>query len=104
MLNLQAVLISNGVGATLMVVLLISNRLNARHVFFDEKIFCAMASLTLRCACWRPAPFFLDGRTFPLALPLKPGDPTPCSSSPTCPSPLSGPSMWISSSLRAWNM
>lgn len=70
MLNLQAVLISNGVGATLMVVLLISNRLNARHVFFDEKIFCAMASLTLALCLLETGTFFLDGRTFPLALPL----------------------------------
>lgn len=70
MLNLQAVLISNGVGATLMVVLLISNKLNARHVFFDEKIFCAMASLTLALCLLETGTFFLDGRTFPLALPL----------------------------------
>lgn len=70
MLDLQAVLISNGVGVTLMIVLLISNRLNARHVFFDEKIFCAMASLTLALCLLETGTFFLDGRTFFLAKPL----------------------------------
>ena len=67
MLNLQAVLISNGVGITLMIVLLISNRLNARHVFFDEKIFCAMAYLTLALCLLETGTFLLDGRTFFLA-------------------------------------
>lgn len=38
-LNLQAIVTANVIGAGLMIMLLISNRTSSRHLFFDEKLF-----------------------------------------------------------------
>ena len=61
MINMQAVLIANGLGVGLMVILLISNRMNSRNVFFDEKLFFIMALLTMLLCAFETATFWLDG-------------------------------------------
>ena len=45
-LNLQAIVTANIIGAGLMIMLLISNRTSSRHLFFDEKLFYFMAVMT----------------------------------------------------------
>ena len=47
MFNLEAILTANGVGAVLMIILLISSRMHTRSIFLDEKIFVLMVWLTL---------------------------------------------------------
>ena len=49
MFNLEAILTANGVGAVLMIILLISSRMHTRSIFLDEKIFVLMVWLTGRC-------------------------------------------------------
>ncbi len=65
MVDLPSVLIANAIGVALMIILLISNRLNARNVFFDEKIFELMALLTMLLCICEAGGFVLDGRMFP---------------------------------------
>ena len=67
MVNLPAVIIANGVGVALMAVLLLSGHKNARNVFFDEKLFFAMAVLTIVLCLSETASFCMDGKLFPLA-------------------------------------
>ena len=51
-IDLPAIFIANGIGVVLMIILLISNHLNARNVFFDEKLFFHMVVLSLLlCTC-----------------------------------------------------
>ena len=64
MIDLPAIFIANGVGVTLMIILLISNRVNARNVFFDEKLFFHMVVMTLLLCLIETAAFCLEGRTF----------------------------------------
>ena len=47
MFNLEAILTANGVGAVLMIILLISSRMHTRSIFLEEKIFVLMVWLTL---------------------------------------------------------
>lgn len=63
-IDLPAVFIANGVGVALMIILLISNRVNTRNVFFDEKLFFHMVVMTLLLCLIETATFCLDGRTF----------------------------------------
>ena len=60
MINLSAVLISNGLGAALMLTLLLSNRKNTRSVFLDEKIFFMMCHTTLILCILETASFLVD--------------------------------------------
>lgn len=70
MVNLPAILIANGLGATLMLILIFSNRADVRSVFLDEKLFYGMCLLTLALCVGETATFLLDGQLFPGARPL----------------------------------
>ena len=65
MFNLEAILTANGVGAVLMIILLISSRMHTRPIFLDEKIFVLMVWLTLSLCVTEAASFAIDGRMFP---------------------------------------
>lgn len=65
MFNLEAILTANGVGAVLMIILLISSRMHTRSIFLDEKIFVLMVWLTLFLCVTEAASFAIDGRMFP---------------------------------------
>ena len=65
MFNLEAILTANGVGAVLMIILLISSRMHTRSIFLDEKIFVLMVWLTLSLCVTEAASFAIDGRMFP---------------------------------------
>lgn len=65
MFNLEAILTANGVGAVLMIILLISSRMHTRSIFLDEKIFVLMVCLTLSLCVTEAASFAIDGRMFP---------------------------------------
>lgn len=64
-IDLPAIFIANGIGVALMILLLISNRISARNVFFDEKLFFHMVVLALLLCAVEAGSFCLDGRTFP---------------------------------------
>lgn len=64
-IDLPAIFIANGMGVVLMIILLISNHLNARNVFFDEKLFFHMVVLSLLLCTAEAVSFCLDGQTFP---------------------------------------
>lgn len=64
-IDLPAIFIANGIGVVLMIILLISNHLNARNVFFDEKLFFHMVVLSLLLCTAEAVSFCLDGQTFP---------------------------------------
>lgn len=70
MIHLPAILVANGLGAALMLTLILSNRKNVRAVFFDEKLFFAMCLLTLLLCLCETASFCIDGLRFPGARPL----------------------------------
>lgn len=65
MVNLQAVFIANAIGAALMLVLIINNRINMRNVFLDERLFSLMPYLTLVQCAVETLSFVVDGRSFP---------------------------------------
>ena len=65
MFNLEAILTANGVGAVLMIILLISSRMHTRSIFLDKKIFVLMVWLTLSLCVTEAASFAIDGRMFP---------------------------------------
>lgn len=64
MVDLSAVLVANGLGAALMVTLLLSDREVPHNVFLDDKIFSAMCQLTLCLCVIETAAFWVDGKTF----------------------------------------
>ena len=64
-IDLPAIFIANGMGVVLMIILLISNHLNAHNVFFDEKLFFHMVVLSLLLCTAEAVSFCLDGQTFP---------------------------------------
>ena len=63
-LNLQAIVTANIIGASLMIMLLISNRTSSRHLFFDEKLFYFMAVMTFLLCTVETLSFVVDGRRF----------------------------------------
>ena len=65
MVNLQAVFIANAIGAALMLVLIINNRINTRNVFLDERLFSLMPYLTLVQCAVETLSFVVDGQSFP---------------------------------------
>lgn len=64
MVDLSAVLVANGLGAALMLTLLLSNREVPHNVFLDDKIFTAMCQLTMCLCLIETAAFWLDGKIF----------------------------------------
>lgn len=64
MIDLPAIVIANVLGTALMVLLLISNRMNSRTVFFDEKLFCVMAALTIFLCLCEMTTFCINGQQF----------------------------------------
>lgn len=68
MINLPAILISNGLGASLMLTLFLSIRRVTRNVFFDERVFFLMCRLTFFLCIVETAAFWIDGQTFPGAI------------------------------------
>ena len=64
MTNLPAILIANGLGSALMLMLIFSNRKDVRSVFLDEKLFYTMCLLTLGLCLVEIATFCLDGLLF----------------------------------------
>jgi len=69
-MNLQAIAAADGFGITLMLMLLISAGKNIRRSDRSEKIFYAMIWATAALCGMEMASFLIDGRQFPLALPL----------------------------------
>lgn len=65
MINLPAVLIANGLGASLMLTLIFSNRKGTRTVFLAEKLFFFMCQLTLGLCLVETFTFYIDGKMFP---------------------------------------
>lgn len=68
LINLPAVLIANGLGASLMLTLLFSNRKGTRTVFLAEKLFFFMCQLTLWLCLVETFTFYIDGKMFPGAV------------------------------------
>ncbi len=64
MINLPAILVANGLGAALMLILILSNKADIRSVFFDEKLFHGMCLLTLFLCLSETIASFLDGQIF----------------------------------------
>ena len=64
LVDLSAVCVANGLGAALMLTLLLSNRAIPRNVFLDDKIFSAMCRVTLCLCIAETAAFWVDGRLF----------------------------------------
>lgn len=63
-MNLQAILVTNGVGCAILVILLISSHLVRQRRTFADKIFTAMIFLTGEACITESATFFLDGKVF----------------------------------------
>ena len=61
MINLTAIFISNGLAVMLMILLLISHRRRSRNLFYDDKLFSWMCSLTLILSICETVAFYLDG-------------------------------------------
>lgn len=70
MLNLPAIFVANGLGACLMVIMLLSNHRNVRSGFLDDRIFSLMCLLTLFLCLFETATFCVDGRLFWGAIPI----------------------------------
>ena len=68
MINLPAIFISNGLGASLMLTLFLSIRRVTRNVFFDERVFFLMCRLTFFLCIVETASFWIDGQPFPGAI------------------------------------
>lgn len=64
MVNLPAILVANGLGAALMLILIFSNKKSVRSVFFDEKIFYGMCVVTFFLCLTESLTFLLDGIAF----------------------------------------
>ena len=64
MVNMSAVLVANGLGAGLMLVLMLSSHTVPRTVFLDDRIFSAMCRLTFCLCVLETASFWVDGKLF----------------------------------------
>lgn len=64
-INLPAVLVANGVGITLMIILMFSGRKRIRAVSLDSKIFHWMCRLCLLQCVLESFSFLVDGKLFP---------------------------------------
>lgn len=69
-INLPAILVANGLGASLMLVLMFSGRRRVRTVPWDGRIFHWMCRLCLALCLIETATFLIDGQTFAGARPL----------------------------------
>ena len=63
-INMPAVLVANGLGACLMVVLLLSKRRNGKMVSLDSRIFDGMCGLCLTLCLLETLSFWLDEESF----------------------------------------
>ena len=70
MINLPAIFIANGLGACLMVIMLLSNHRNVRSGFLDDRLFSQMCLLALFLCLFETVTFCVDGRLFWGAIPL----------------------------------
>ena len=64
-INLPAILVANGVGISLMVILMFSGRKRIRAVSLDSKIFHWMCRLCLLLCLLESISFLIDGKLFP---------------------------------------
>lgn len=63
-INMPAILVANGLGACLMIVLLLSKRRNGKMVSLDSRIFDGMCYLCLTLCLLETLAFWLDEETF----------------------------------------
>lgn len=63
-INMTAVLIANGLGAGLMLLLLLSKRSNGRMVSLDSRLFDGMCRLCMALCLLETVSFWIDGRMF----------------------------------------
>lgn len=68
LIDLSAVCVANGLGAALMLTLLLSNRAIPHNVFLDDKLFNVMCRITLCLCVLETAAFWIDGKIFPGAV------------------------------------
>ena len=64
MVDLSAVLVANGLGAALMLTLLLSNRAIPHNAFVDDRLFTAMCKVTLCLCVVETVTFWVDGKLF----------------------------------------
>lgn len=64
MINLTAIFIANGLAAMLMILLLVSHRRRSRNLFYDDKLFSLMCTLTLMLSILETIAFCIDGVAF----------------------------------------
>lgn len=64
MINLTAIFISNSLAAMLMILLLVSHRRRSRNLFYDDKLFSLMCTLTLLLSILETIAFSIDGIVF----------------------------------------
>ena len=64
-INIPAVLIANGLGASLMLLILIGKRRRMRMISYDGKFFYWMCQLCVVLCCLETIAFFVDGRLYP---------------------------------------
>lgn len=67
MFNLPAILIPNGIGVALMLLLLINHKTNVRNAFFGERVFVSMVCLSMFQCIGESLSFMIDGQHFLLA-------------------------------------
>ena len=63
--NLPAIVVANGLGAALTLLLVVSNRRNMRNSFFDDQLFFSMCLMGMFMCVLETASYFVDGAAFP---------------------------------------
>lgn len=67
MKNIEEILVVNGIGALMMLVLLRTRKENRESVFFDDRLFDGMVVLTMLGCALEALSFVIDGMEFPFA-------------------------------------
>ena len=67
MKNIEEILVVNGIGVLMMLVLLRTRKENRESVFFDDRLFDGMVVLTMLGCALEALSFVIDGMEFPFA-------------------------------------
>ena len=64
-MNLQSIFITNGIGCTILIILLISSHHIRKRRMLGDRLFSAMILLNISACVTESLSFFIDGKTFP---------------------------------------